>query len=1014
MQMKKKLATIIAVTILAMTQVFAHGVEYNRFYRFECEDVPASISVQNGTLSISGKHFREGRHSLRWDFSKKSMLSIKQDLMFEYKDSTEKDTYLSSFVFWIYNEEPFDGKMKVEFLKRGEKCSWFEMGMDFTGWRGACISYERDMEGSPVSGMDEIRMNAPAEHGTIYIDHLVTASKIDSRYQSPDVHLPFVNSNTKNHWLMVYKHSLLQADIELTPLTENQIADMKVISERFRSTLYEPKPFTKERMVKLRKDFEFYNISYDSNGNVTGLPIFMVRHSEIYERFFPNWRKQMFTENGNEFEPFFDVMKAVAIGYCDAEELKDKEELRKMFLSMYDYITDLGVVAGSNWGYCHHYGYNIRGLYPAYFLMKDILAEEGKLKQAGETMRWYAITNEVYPKPSDNGIVIDSFNTHMEGRIASILMMEDCPEKVRYLRSFSRWLDYGCRPSDGLSGSFKTDGTCFHHCNHYPAYATGGLDGAVNALYCLSGTGFRISGLAHSTVRNVLLTMRFYCNLHQWPLAMSGRHPNGSGELVPLHFGMMAQAGTPDGSEKIDEVMARAFLRLTSPLKKRRDYEKRLEKMLLESGFTPEDTPQGSKSLGYGCTLIHRRDNWMASIRGHSRYIWTSEQYLNANFYGRHLGYGALEIMTSPDDSPATLATSGWKEAGFDWNRIPGATYIHQPYKKLRAKVLNVDTFSGFEEMLYSDEAFAGGLSSEGWNGNFGMILHEHDKYDGSMRARKSYHIVDNLIVCLGSDIENTEEGRNTETAIFQLSADTDADKEHWSNVSSADVTFIDRNGTGYYIGKSSRESSKFIAAYPQVSVWERKEGQSQGDWVSLVLNHGKAPKGAKYEYAVMPGTDRKSLERFSRKPSYKVLRHDRKAHIVEFEEGINSYVFFEKPDFKLDGMICRVDTSCLVMTTHKKDHVNLTVAQPDLALYRGASDELFDHEGKRVERSIYSRPWKDSPSLEIPVNVTIKGLWEIKETSEYVSARLEDGNTIITVRCSEAKSYDIPLKKMK
>ena len=227
--MKKKLTCIIAVTILAITQALAHGIEHNRFYRFECEDVPSSISVQNGTLSISGKHFREGQHSLRWDFSEKSILSIKQDLMFEYKDSTGKDTYLSSFVFWIYNEEPFDGKMKVEFLKRGKKCSWFEIGMDFTGWRGACISYERDMEGTPVSGMDEIRMNAPVEHGTIYIDHLVTASKIDSRYHSPDVHIPFVNRNTKNHWLMVYKHSLLQADIELTPLTENQIADMKVI-----------------------------------------------------------------------------------------------------------------------------------------------------------------------------------------------------------------------------------------------------------------------------------------------------------------------------------------------------------------------------------------------------------------------------------------------------------------------------------------------------------------------------------------------------------------------------------------------------------------------------------------------------------------------------------------------------------------------------------------------------------------------------------------------------------------
>ena len=41
------------------------------------------------------------------------------------------------------------------------------------------------------------------------------------------------------------------------------------------------------------------------------------------------------------------------------------------------------------------------------------------------------------------------------------------------------------------------------------------------------------------------------------------------------------------------------------------------------------------------------------------------------------------------------FATSGWQEAGFDWNRIPGVTSIHLPFDQLRARVLNVDTFSG-------------------------------------------------------------------------------------------------------------------------------------------------------------------------------------------------------------------------------------------------------------------------------------------------------------------------------
>ena len=93
--------------------------------------------------------------------------------------------------------------------------------------------------------------------------------------------------------------------------------------------------------------------------------------------------------------------------------------MKKKFLAMYDHITDQGVAYGSCWGNIHHYGYSVRGLYLAYFLMKDVLRETGKLQEAERTLRWYAITNEVYPKPEVNGIDMDSFNTQTTGRIAS-------------------------------------------------------------------------------------------------------------------------------------------------------------------------------------------------------------------------------------------------------------------------------------------------------------------------------------------------------------------------------------------------------------------------------------------------------------------------------------------------------------------------------------------------------------------------------------------------------------------
>ena len=45
---------------------------------------------------------------------------------------------------------------------------------------------------------------------------------------------------------------------------------------------------------------------------------------------------------------------------------------------------------------------------------------------------------------------------------------------------------------------------------------------------------------------------------------MSGRPLDGKGKLVPMHFAMMALAGSPDGKEEYDSEMASSYLRLIS------------------------------------------------------------------------------------------------------------------------------------------------------------------------------------------------------------------------------------------------------------------------------------------------------------------------------------------------------------------------------------------------------------------------------------------------------------------
>lgn len=150
------------------------------------------------------------------------------------------------------------------------------------------------------------------------------------------------------------------------------------------------------------------------------------------------------------------------------------------------------------------------------------------------------------------------------------------------------------------------------------------------------------------------------------------------------------------------------------------------------------------------------------------------------------------------------------------------------PFDDLQAKIYNVDTYSGMEEMLYSDEAFAGGLSQQHMNGNFGMKLHEHDKYNGSHRARKSFHFFDETIVCLGSDIENTNSEYPTETTIFQLAIRDNTDRNFWKDYKENGKYWVDPAGTGYY----TPVTTKFEKNFPQYSRAQKANKETKGDWV--------------------------------------------------------------------------------------------------------------------------------------------------------------------------------------
>ena len=98
-------------------------------------------------------------------------------------------------------------------------------------------------------------------------------------------------------------------------------------------------------------------------------------------------------------------------------------------------------------------------------------------------------------------------------------------------------------------------------------------------------------------------------------------------------------------------------------------------------------------------------------------------------------------------------------------------------------------------------------------------------------------------------------------------------------------------------------------------------------------------------------------------------------------------------------------------MLTEAKKEIDLTVTNPDLALYQGESDELFDENGKRVERSIYSRPWIGNASQTMPVQVTLNGKWMVENNDGFVKVNVKKNTTIIEFQSKDGASINVKLR---
>lgn len=968
---------------IIMGVIMLTGVLYGKeikIYQFENE-IPKNIVVEvKNSIAISKEKYKDGESSLRWKFKKGETLSILGDVGYTVFKDGQQEKARSSYSMWVYNEKPTDGEMLVQFKKDGMVKCWFPIKMNFKGWRTMWVQYDRDMVGAPKENMDEITFIAPQESGEIFLDQIMPSVLIDPRHNARDEQVDFINLEADTaanaHWMALYKnYNQIDKSEKKMALNKSEIEGIKKIEKRYREKLLKKVQVTPELIAEKEREFSEYkkiNLEF-----VQRLVIYKDLKFEEKDRI-----KYVATKE------FGIYLKELADMYNSTDSNQEKDRIAKLFNESLEYMYNQGWTKGSSQGTVHHLGYQMREIYEAIFLMKEPLINLGTANVAKEMVTWYSAMGMIYtPKENLKGVNIDVLNTMLPGMLTAILLNENQEKEAKELYQFQSYLMNSIKYSPGVLGGFKYDGTVFHHMQNYPAYAKGAFEGLLPIIYYLNGTSYGITGEQYKIVKKAVLTTRLYSNKHEYLLSLTGRHPNGNFKIDAEGFRLMALSG--EGG--VDKELAEAYLRLAPQGKSAEKFK--------TMGFKKEIAPSGAWTLNMGSLQLHRRDEWLASVKGYSRYLVGNETYIKNNLYGRYMSYGAFQIL---EDS---LKGSGYVQEGWDWKHFPGTTAIDVPFEKLKSDISQVDTKSGVEEMLLSDETYSGGNSLDE-NGMFAMKLHEHPKYNGSHRARKSVFFFDSRAILLGSGIENNDSENETHTTLFQNYLGENLKNSY---IKESESTVLDSQNNLYKVV----EGDIVLKKRKQESRDQNSGEKTENNYELAYINHGKIPKNGRYHYSILIKETEKEQSAFKQNSKYEVLNQDNASHIVkDLKSGMVGYALFESGKIKSNEFLESVDTPSLILLQKRDRELQMSFVDPDLRLYEGKDEEQYGENGVMIERSIYSRPWIGNESKEHTASVILKGKY-VAVDNPRVKSKVDGNFTILSVTSKNGDEVKIRLKEI-
>jgi hypothetical protein len=681
----------------------------------------------------------------------------------------------------------------------------------------------------------------------------------------------------------------------------------------------------------------------------------------------------------------------------------------------------------------------LTGYFYASMLMKEEVEKAGLLQTVSENTKWWTrdelINLSAQPWNKEQRAAIkqaDQVRTFYNNRLLALITAPDSDLKTaEEMLLLTDVYNEACNISHGWGGFIKPDFTGYHHHGIWGGhYNTGAaLVSAMMSMHTRQ-TAYSFSSDAINNLSQVMLANRFYCNKYDYALGLSGRFPTSRDNLV-RNMPAFAYLIESDKSDFQPELKA-AFKRLLdSPITFLEDELASnfashiifygglggLQQLLTTQASisTPAEIVEGNRVFPYGNLQIHRRANWMASVKGYSKYVWDYENNGQENWFGRNQSAGSLEIFASANDQMPTSSTSGWQEEGYDWDHIPGTTTFDLPNW--------TDHDKSFNWAKFSPEYFVGGVALENQNGVYAIKYVDVRetgwlKRDYKLHANKSYFFFDDQIVCLGSNINSVHPSYKVHTTLFQnviteqdqvsninglLSTGTSLHYTHKDNTS---VYLTDLAGNSYFLRNGVNLN---MTRETQTSRDNKDTKDTQGDFAKAWINHDEA-SNADYEYLVWIQAPAEKIAQLAQNPDdwYKVKQKNEAAHIVtHLKKKMTGYAIFEPNSVFNTGIVYTTNNDCLLMFKETDKGILLSAAHPDLG-WLDKNESLY-----QVWHVNDDNRWLESTVQ--PVDVTLRGKWQITKqhpSVTFVDYDATNDRTTLNFQCLNGKSLEVGLSK--